>query len=113
MRRREDREERPDDVEEAREARLEAEDELVEVHALAPHVDVLAEDLRAGERAVHDVEVHGDREDQDEEGRQREVRDERPARGGFAEDFFDVGGEGSHALSLRQLGEGDGGRRFS
>src|SRR5450759_5194774 len=96
VRGREDREERPDDVEEAREARLETEDELVEVHALTPHLDVLAEDLRARERAVHDVGVHGDREDQDEERRQREVRDKRPARGRFAEDFFDVRGEGSH-----------------
>ena len=99
MRRREDREERPDDVEEAREARLEAEDELVEVHGLAAHVDALAEDLRARERAVHDVEVHGDGEEEDEERRQREVRDERPARGRFAEDLFDVGGEGSHVGS--------------
>ena len=96
MRGREDREERPDDVEEARETRLEPEDELVEIHDSAAHVNVRAEDLRARERAVHDVEVHGDRKDKDEERRQREVRDERPARRRLAEDLFDVGGEGSH-----------------
>ena len=102
MRGREEREERPDEVEESGEAGLEAEDEPVDVDRAAPHLDGLAEELRARERAVDDVEVDGGREDQDEERREREVRDERPARRGLAEDFLDAGGQGSHVLLLRR-----------
>ena len=96
VRRREEREERPDEVEEAREAGLESEHELVDLDLPVAEVDGLAEELRAGERAVDDVEVHRRREDQDEERRQREVGDQRPARGRLAEDFLDARGEGPH-----------------
>ena len=62
----------------------------------SPHLDGLSEELRAGERAVDDVEVHGEREDQDEERREREVGEERPARRRLAEDLLDARGEGPH-----------------
>ena len=88
VRGREEGEERPDEVEESREAGLEAEHELVELDRAVADVDGVAEELRAGERAVDDVEVDGAREDQDEERRQREVGDQRPARRGLAEDLL-------------------------
>ena len=59
MRRREEREERSDEVEEAREAGLESEDDLVDVERSSADLDRVAEEPRAGERAVDDVEVDG------------------------------------------------------
>src|SRR6266542_2873668 len=100
VRRREERQERADEIEEPGEAGFEAQNEAVDVDGAVPQLDGLSEELRAGERAVDDVEIHGQREDQDEEGGEREVGDERPARRRLPEDFLHARGPGPHQFSL-------------
>src|SRR5437667_273852 len=85
-------------VEQRREARLEAGDDLLD-RQRAADFHVFAEELRAGERAVDDVEVHRGGEDEDEDRGETEVGDERPARRRFAEDIFDVGCEHFHGCT--------------
>src|SRR5262249_31088495 len=63
------------------------------------------EKLRSRERAVDDVEVDRHREHQDEERRQREVRDQRPSSRRLAEDLLDarrprLHGRGSSAFGV-------------
>src|SRR6266540_5680678 len=100
VRRREERQERADEIEEPGEAGLEAQNEAVDVDGAVPQLDGLSEELRAGERAVHDGEVYRKGEDQDEEGGKREVGDERPARRRLPEDFLHARGPGPHQFSL-------------
>src|SRR6185436_12735696 len=93
----EDREEGADEVEEDREAGLESEDELLDADlVVAAHRHFFAEQLRAGERAVDDVEVDRGGEDDDEQRGEEKVSDERPPRRGFAHHVFDVGYEDFH-----------------
>src|SRR5438445_339399 len=77
------------ETQEAREPRVEAEDEPVDIDRAPAEIHGLAKELCAGERAVHDVQIHGEREDQDKHRREREVGHERPARRGFAKDLLD------------------------
>src|SRR5262249_46639744 len=79
-----------------REARLEAEDELVDVDRASAELHGAAEEAHARECAVDDVQVDGGGEHEDEQRGEREIRDERPARGGLAEDLLDRRGEGLH-----------------
>ncbi len=94
----EDRQERAEEIEEARKAGLEPQDELLDADRAAVHLHLLAEELRAGERSLHDVEVHGEGKDDDEDRGENEVRDQRPAGRGLAHDVFDVGCQDFHGL---------------
>ena len=105
MRRREKRQEEAHEVQDAGKRGLEAEDELVDPDLAVREIDGLAEKLHARERAVHDVEVHRRREQEDEQRRQREVGDERPAGRRLPEDFLHARDEGSHE-GLSDVGPG-------
>ena len=63
----------------------------------AADFDLFAEQLRAGQRAVDDVEVDGRGKDQDENRGEEKVGDERPARGGLAHHVFDVRHQDFHS----------------
>jgi hypothetical protein len=93
----EDRQERAEEVEDPGEGHLGAEHDLVDRDRIAAvHLHFPAEQLRARERAVHDVEVDGEGEDDDEDGGEEEVGEQRPAGRGLAEHVFDVCDECFH-----------------
>ena len=92
-----DRQERAEEVEDDGEARLESEHELFDADGvIGRHGHVFAEQLRAGQRSVDDVKVYRRGEDHDEDRREKEVGEQRPAGCGLPHDVFDVGVEDFH-----------------